>query len=195
MKADASTVRGGLIGTPSMIPQDPVTNLAEPEITFFCIVKVDADPGKASWIWFMNGNDAQTILALRKNITTDLLTFFTRSSNTQNALAVDTVSVAGDGNTYLVCCQYSFTTKTARLIVNGRDNTTTNALMGTFDYTASAATGFSLNTHPTLATQNFLGNTGVLVFYDTVLLTNAQINLLANGYYLNKYPSLVWTDI
>jgi len=149
-----------------MVPQIPVANICEPEVTFFTIINVANNGGNSNMVWRMRGNDANSDILIRLfGVGNAFLELFVRSSNGQTLLATDTVSVVADGNSYLVVIQYSFLTKTGRIIINGRVNSATNLLQNTFDFVADPTSGFALNQNAAGGAV-FLGNTGELVFYD-----------------------------
>lgn len=193
---DAAASVGGLTSSPSLVPQSPLPNAAEPEVTIFCIVGFDqSTPGFGQNCIRMRGGDANSDIALGTGGTlTDMLSFFVRSSNGSYANPIDTVSIEADGNYHLVCLQYSHATKTARLIVDGRITSATNLAMNTFNFVTANPAGFLLNSND-ISTAKWRGKTGEMCFYDGTLLTDQEINNLANNYYLKKYPSLIWIDI
>lgn len=198
LKRLATDASGGATVITSMLPQNPSNILAEPELTFFAIIKVDNNAGNPNRVWQMFGSDGGVS---RFNIQLGgagnaFFRFITRSTNGELTDSIDTVSPVSDGNYYLVVTQYSFLTKTGRIIVDGRITAATNLLQNTFEFDAIGlgAANFLLNVND-VGLEQFLGSTGEIVWYDIALLSNAQINKLANSYYLKKYPSLIWTDV
>ena len=185
---------------PSMLPQHPVPAATQPEITYFFILQVANNGGAANKVWQMQGDAGAYILLYMSGAGNNFLKAQAASDNGQTVIATDTVNVQADGNSYLVVVQYSFTTKTIKLIINGRVTTNTNALQNTFSYNVGVGLCSYYNNTDGACLARFLGNTGEKVLYDgavggTGVLSNAQINFLANNFYLNKYPSLVWVNV
>ena len=178
----------------SLFPQLPLTAFTEPEMTVFFILKVGNNFGVQNKMLRWRGDDANSdFIIYMAGLGNNYLTFFTRSSNGNTVQVNDTVDVQGDGNYYLVCIQYSYTTKISRLIINGRDLTGIDLGQDTFDFNAAGSATFYLGQGISLG--NFIGSIGDMAIYGTALLTNANINSLANNYYLKRYPSLVWSDV
>lgn len=178
------------------MPQLPAPTITEPEVTIFIILKVDATNAvTAPQCMRMLGNGNSDIILLMGGVGNNFLRFFSRSLNGQSADCIDTVNIVGDGNFYLVVCQYSYLTRTGRLIINGRDTPVQNLLMDKMDFLPATPQAQFIWNSNNAGTAKWLGDSGTWCWYDVALMSDANINKLANKYFLRRFPSLVWTDL
>lgn len=198
---ESDSIITGAWAQKSMLPNYPNRLQAKPELTMFIILAIDdGDPGNPLQALRLRGSDAYSDIIIHSTgDSPDRIGFSVRSANSYSYTLEDTEGIENDGKYYLVCVQFSLSEQKIRLIIDGRDYEYT-APPGSWDFfefdwnIPVSPGGVVLGSNDALGAK-WRGKIGEVCYFDPHILSDIDINTLANEYYLQKYPSLNWTDI